>query len=128
MNQKKFVRSGSPWEDKVGYSRAVRSGNIIEVSGTTAVSGSAVVGLNDYYEQTRYIIEKIISAVVSAGGKAEDIVRTRIFICDITHWEEVAKAHTEFFPDTRPAATMVEVSRLISPELLVEIEATAVII
>ncbi|MDQ3050716.1 MAG: RidA family protein [Bacteroidota bacterium] len=119
--------SGSPWEETVGYSRVVKTGNIIEVAGTTASDHGAVIGVNDYYRQTHYILQKIEHALIEADGAMKDVTRTRIFVCDITKWEDVARAHTEFFKDIKPAATMVEVSRLIAPELLVEIEVTAVI-
>ncbi len=119
--------SESPWESIVGYSRVVKTGNIIEVAGTTATDNGEVVGLNDYYLQTKFILQKIEKSLQEAGASMNDISRTRIFVCDITRWEAVAKAHAEFFKDIKPAATMVEVSRLIAPELLVEIEVTAVI-
>ncbi len=119
--------SDSPWEDIVGYSRVVKTGNNIEVSGTTASEHGAVIGVNDYYRQTHYILQKIEHALTGAGAAMKDVTRTRIFVCDISKWEDVARAHSEFFKDIRPAATMVEVSRLIAPELLVEIEVTAMI-
>jgi enamine deaminase RidA (YjgF/YER057c/UK114 family) len=120
------ISSNSPWEDVVGYSRAVRIGNNVEVSGTTAVENGAVIGLHDYYLQTKFILIKIEKALKDAGCELKDVVRTRIYVCDISKWEEVAKAHAEFFKDIKPAATMVEVSKLIAPELLVEIEASAI--
>ena len=120
--------SGSPWEDIVGYSRAVKIGNIIEVAGTTASENGKAVFVNDYYGQTRFILEKIKKTLEQAGASMEDVVRTRIYVCDISQWESVAKAHAEFFLGIKPAATMVEVSRLIDPELLIEIEVTAVIV
>jgi len=119
--------SGSPWEDIVGYSRAVRIGNTIEVAGTTASDNGKAVFVNDYYGQTRFILEKIKKTLEQAGSSMEHVVRTRIYVCDISQWEAVAKAHAEFFLHIKPAATMVEVSRLIDPELLVEIEVTAVV-
>lgn len=118
--------SKSPWEDIVGYSRVVKTGNIIEVAGTTASEHGAVIGMHDYYRQTHFILEKIEQYLMDAGATMKDVTRTRIFVCDITKWEEVARAHSEFFMDIKPTATMVEVSRLIAPELLVEIEVTAV--
>jgi len=127
MKRQKFS-SNSPWEDIVGYSRAVRIGNIIELSGTVAVDDSnKVVGIGNAYEQTKFIISKMISYIEKAGGKKEDIVRTRMFVTDITQWEEIGKAHGEFFKDVKPVTTMVEVKSLISKEYLVEIEATAII-
>ncbi len=121
------ISSGSPWEDVVGYSRAVRIGNIVEVSGTTAVENGAVIGIHDYYTQTKFILEKIEKALNEAGCEMKDVVRTRIYVCDISKWEEVARAHAEFFKGIKPAATMVEVSKLIAPEILVEIEASAIL-
>lgn len=124
--QRQNIASGSPWEDIVGYSRAVRVGNIIEVAGTTASENGIVQGLNDYYTQTKFIFSKIEGVLKSTGSSMNDVVRTRIFVCDISQWEKVAKAHQEYFGKIKPVATMVEVSRLISPELLVEIEVTAI--
>lgn len=124
--QRQNIASDSPWEDIVGYSRAVRVGNIIEVAGTTASENGIVHGLNDYYLQTKFIFSKIEGTLKSMGSSMNDVVRTRIFVCDISQWENVAKAHQEYFGKIKPVATMVEVSRLISPELLVEIEVTAI--
>lgn len=119
--------SGSAWENVVGYSRAVRTGNIIEVAGTTASDTGKIIGNGDYYLQTKFILEKIKSVIIDAGGSLNNVTRTRIFVCDISKWEDVARAHAEFFIDIKPVTTMVEVSRLIAPDLLVEIEATAVV-
>jgi len=128
MNHRLNISSGTKWEDIVGYSRAVRVGNIIEVAGTTAVDESGqVVGPNDPYEQARFVFSKIEKALVAAGASLKDVVRTRTFVTDITCWEEVGRAHGECFRDVRPAATMVEVRALINPELLVEIEVTAIV-
>lgn len=124
---KKRISSGSPWEDIVGYSRAVRTGNIIEVAGTTAVDGETIIGKNDIYSQTVFIFKKIEKALAEAGATLNDVVRTRMFVTDITQWELVGKAHGEFFRDIKPVATMVEVSRLINDDLLIEIEVTAII-
>jgi len=122
------LSSGSKWEDIVGYSRAVRVGNIIEVAGTTAVGeNNELHGLNDPFEQTRFILEKIGKVLQKAGSSLEDVVRTRIYCADITRWEEIGRAHGEFFSAIKPVTSMVEVSKLISPELLVEIEVTAII-
>jgi enamine deaminase RidA (YjgF/YER057c/UK114 family) len=126
MKRKNFT-SHSPWEDTVGYSRAVLVGNTLEVSGTTAVKDKKIIGKGDYYIQSKYILEKISVILEEAGFSMTDVVRTRIFVCDISKWEDVGKAHAEFFKNTKPASTMVEVSRLIDPELLVEIEITAII-
>jgi enamine deaminase RidA (YjgF/YER057c/UK114 family) len=120
--------SGAKWEDIVGYSRAVRVGNIIEVTGTVAVDdNNKPVGIDDAYAQTKFIIEKIEKVLLQAGATLKDVVRTRMFVTDIFRWEEYGKAHGEFFSTIRPCTTMVEVSGLISPEYLVEIEATAII-
>jgi enamine deaminase RidA (YjgF/YER057c/UK114 family) len=122
------VSSGAPWEDTVGYCRAVRIGNVIEVAGTAAVdAGGATVGEGDAYAQTRFILEKIERALIDAGAALRDVVRTRMFVTDISQWEAVGRAHGEFFRDIKPAASMVEVSRLINPALMVEIEATAIL-
>jgi enamine deaminase RidA (YjgF/YER057c/UK114 family) len=122
------ISSGTKWEELVGYSRAVRVGNIIEVAGTTAVDKDGQVrGINEPFDQTRYIISKIEEALIEAGATLDDVVRTRIFVTDITQWEEIGRAHGQYFRDVKPAATMVEVKSLISPELLVEMEATAIV-
>jgi len=123
---RKNISSGSPWEDIVGYSRAVRVGNIIEVAGTTAMDGDTLIGRGDMYAQTVFILKKIEKALVEAGACMADVVRTRMFITDISKWEEAGKAHGEFFKNTRPVATMVEVSKLIDDGLLIEIEVTAI--
>ncbi|MBC5993769.1 RidA family protein [Pontibacter cellulosilyticus] len=121
------ISSGAVWEDIVGYSRAVRMGNTIEVAGTTATEGEEIVGKGSAYEQTKYIIRKIEKALAEAGAALDDVIRTRIFITDINQWQEVGRAHGEYFRSIKPASTMVEVSALINPELLVEIEATAIL-
>jgi len=122
------LSSGSPFEPVVGYSRAVRAGNVIEIAGTVATdeNGNAVA-VGDLYQQTRFILAKILAYVARAGGKPEDVVRTRMFVTDISKWKEIGKAHGEVFRDIRPVTTMVEVKALISSEYLVEIEATAII-
>jgi len=124
---RKKISSGSPWEDLVGYSRAVRVGNTIEVAGTTAMDGDVLVGRGDVYAQTVFIFKKIENTLEQAGAGMQDVVRTRMFITDISKWEEAGKAHAEFFKDTRPAATLVEVSKLINDDLLIEIEVTAIL-
>lgn len=120
--------SGSKWEDIVGYSRAVKIGNIIEVTGTVA-SGEdgTVVGKDDAYAQTRYIYQKIEKVLQRAGAEMKDVVRVRMFVTDISRWQEYGRAHSEFFKDIKPCNTMVEVSALIEPDYLIEIEATAII-
>lgn len=121
--------SGAKWEDIVGYSRAVRVGNIIEVTGTVATDDNGkVVGENDPYLQTKYAIQKIEKVLERAGASLNDVIRTRMFVTDISKWEEYGKAHGEFFGAIKPCTTMVEVSSLISPEYIVEIEASAIII
>ncbi len=128
MTERLNISSGAKWEEIVGYSRAVRIGNLIEVAGTTAVDeNSQTVGVGDPGEQTRYILRKIEKALHAAGVTLEDVIRTRVFVTDIARWEEVGRAHGEFFGTIKPASTMLEISKLISPELMVEIEVTAVI-
>ncbi len=119
------ISTGVMWEDKVGYSRAVKIGNIIAVSGTTAVVNGEVKGENDYYVQTKIILEKIRTALNETGAGMEDVIRTRIYVKDISNWEAVGKAHSEFFGKIRPASTMVEISALVDEKMLVEIDADA---
>jgi enamine deaminase RidA (YjgF/YER057c/UK114 family) len=127
MQHRQLISSGSPWEDVVGYSRAVRIGNVVEVAGTTAMDGDQLVGLGSVYIQTKYIFQKIEKALAEAGASLNDVVRTRMFVTDISKWEEIGKAHGEIFAAIKPASTMVEVSALIDDRLLIEIEVTAVI-
>ena len=127
MRTRKNISSGGKWEEIVGYSRAVRVGDIIEVTGTTAVIDGEIVFKGDMYGQTKCIIEKVRDILKEAGAVLEDVVRTRIFVTDISRWEEVGRAHREFFGQIRPAATMVEISKLIDPDMLVEIEFTAMV-
>lgn len=121
------ISSGAPWEDIIGYSRAVRIGNIIEVAGTTATNGDEHVAVGDSYGQTRFILQKIEKAIQEAGATLQDVVRTRIYVTDISQWESIGRAHGEFFNQIKPASTMVEIKALIHPDLLVEIEATAIL-
>src|SRR6266700_6703403 len=126
--QRQNFSSGSKWEDIVGYSRAVRVGNIIEVTGTVASGDNGMaVGRNNAYEQTRYIYQKIEKVLQQAGASMKDVVRVRMFVTDITLWEEYGRAHSEFFKQIKPCNTMVEVSALIEPDYLIEIEATAIL-
>ena len=121
------IGTDSPWEDIVGYSRVVRVGNIIEVAGTTAIDGDKLVGKGDMYEQTAFILKKIEKSLLRIGIPLSDVVRTRMFVTDISRWQEAGKAHGEFFREIKPVTTMVEVSKLINSEFLIEIEATAII-
>jgi len=123
---RKRISSGAPWEPVAGYSRAVRAGRRIAVAGTTATDASgAVLHPGDAAGQTRVVLEKIRAALREAGAGLEDVVRTRMFVTDISRWEEIARVHGEYFADIRPASTMVEVARLIEPAMLIEIEADA---
>jgi enamine deaminase RidA (YjgF/YER057c/UK114 family) len=128
MTTRRNFSTGATWEPIVGYSRAVRIGNTIEVSGTCSVDNDGQpFAVGDAHAQTRRILAIIHNAVQQLGGRMEDIIRTRIFVTDISQWEAIGKAHGEVFGVIRPATSMVEVSRLIAPEYLVEIEATAII-
>jgi len=126
MGKRINYSSGAKWEDIVGYSRAVQVGNHLEVSGTVAADDGGVVGKGDPYLQTKFILEKINSVLINAGFTLKDVVRTRMFVTDISRWEEIGKAHGEFFVSIKPVTAMVEVSALIDPDYLVEIEATAI--
>lgn len=128
MAKRQNISSGTKWEDVAGYSRAVRIGDTIHVSGTTATNDQGqVVGINNPYEQTKFIIEKIDKALGEAGATLYDVVRTRIYIINVEQWEDVARAHAECFGAIRPANTMVEVRGLIGDDYLVEMEAYAVL-
>ena len=126
MTARKNISSGAKWEDIVGYSRAVQVGNTLEISGTVATGENGVVGRGDFYLQAKFILQKITGVLEQAGFELKDVVRTRMFVTDIRHWEEVGKAHGEFFAAIKPATTMIEVSSLIDPDYLVEIEVTAI--
>ena len=128
MSDRIHISSGTKWENYVGYSRALRVGNLVEVSGTVAVDDKGkLVGRNDPYEQTRFVLTKIKNALEEAGAKIEDVVRTRIYVSDINNWEPIGRAHGEFFRKIKPASTLFQVSTLIGIDYLVEIEATAII-
>ncbi len=127
MTERINISSDAKWEDIVSYSRAVRVGNVVEVSGTTAVDGEKIIAPEDGYEQTKFILAKIVKALSEAGASVKDVVRTRMFVTDISKWEEIGRAHGEFFKNIKPASTMVEVNSLILKGLIIEIEATAII-
>ena len=125
--ERQTYTEGSPWEPIVGYARAVKIGNIIEISGTTATVNGEVVGKGDIYEQTKCILQKFEKVLEQYGATMNDVIRTRIFCTDISQWEAIGKAHGEFFSEIKPTTGMYQISKLISEELLVEIEATAIV-
>jgi len=125
-SKKQLFSSGAQWENRVGYSRAVKVGNVIEISGTTAVDGDRIIGQGNMYEQAVFIFRKIEKVLIEAGSSLKDVVRTRMYVTDISKWEEAGKAHFLFFNEIKPATSMVEVSKLINDELLIEIEVTAI--
>jgi enamine deaminase RidA (YjgF/YER057c/UK114 family) len=121
------ISSNTIYEDQIGYSRAVRVGNVIEVSGTTAIDGEEIIGKGNFYEQTKFIFGKIEKALKDADAGLKDVVRTRMFVTDISRSDDVGRAHAEFFKDIKPAASMIEVKGFIHPDLLIEIEVTAIV-
>jgi enamine deaminase RidA (YjgF/YER057c/UK114 family) len=125
MSRKNYS-SGAKWEDIVGYSRAVQVGNVLEVTGTVAADENGVVGKGDMYVQTKFALQKIEKVVLEAGFSMSDVVRTRLFVTDIARWQEAGKAHAEFFQQIKPCTTMLEVSKLIEPDYLIEIEASLI--
>jgi len=127
MSNRIKISSGAKWEDIVGYSRAVRVGNRVLVSGTTSIEDGKIVGEGDYYLQTKTILQKIEKALNEADAKIEDVVRTRMYVTDISKWEDVGRAHGEFFKGIKPVTSMIEVSAFIDPKMLVEVEAEAIL-
>jgi enamine deaminase RidA (YjgF/YER057c/UK114 family) len=127
MKHRTNISSGAIWEDEVGYSRAVKIGRVIEVSGTSAIDRDKIIAPNDPYQQTKFIIRKIERAINEAGGSLEDVIRTRIYVTNIDDWSAIGKAHGEVFRNIKPATTMVEVKSLIDPNFVVELEATAIL-
>lgn len=129
MSNRMNISSGAKWEDIVGYSRAVKIGNIVEVTGTVAVDeNNQLVGKGDAYQQAHFIIGKIEKVLQQAGASLTDVVRTRMFVTDISRWEEYGKAHGEYFSTIKPCTSMIEIKGLIEPDYLIEIEATAIIV
>ncbi len=127
MKDRTNISSGAIWEDEVGYSRAVKIGRVVEVSGTSAIDRDKIIAPNDPYQQTKFIIRKIERAINEAGGSLEDVIRTRIYVTNINDWSAIGKAHGEIFRNIKPATTMVEVKSLIDPNFVVELEATAIL-
>lgn len=127
MKNRQNYTTGSPWEDIIGYCRAVKVGNQIEISGTTATTDEDGNSLTTLFDQTKAILDKLTGVLENAGASLENVVRTRMYLTDISQWEEAAKAHALFFKDVKPTTTMVEVNKLIDPAMLIELEITAII-
>ena len=127
MKDRTNISSNAVWEEQIGYSRAVKIGRVVEVSGTSAIDRDKIIAPNDPYQQTKFIIRKIERALSEAGGSLEDVIRTRIYVTNINDWSAIGKAHGEFFRDIKPATTMIEVKSLIDPNFVVELEATAIL-
>jgi enamine deaminase RidA (YjgF/YER057c/UK114 family) len=127
MKDRTNISSSTIWEDQIGYSRAVKIGRVVEISGTSAIDRDKIIAPNDPYQQTKFIIRKIERAINEAGGSLEDVIRTRIYVTNINDWSAIGKAHGEFFRNIKPATTMVEVKSLIDPNFVVELEATAIL-
>lgn len=127
MTNRQNFTTGSPWEDIIGYCRAVKVGNTIEIAGTTMAKDADGNAITTLYGQTKAILEKLKGVLEDADASLENVVRTRMFLTDISQWEEAAKAHGEYFKDIKPVTTIVEVSKLIDPEILIEIEVTAIL-
>jgi enamine deaminase RidA (YjgF/YER057c/UK114 family) len=127
VNERRLISSGAKWEDLIGYSRAVKVANIIEISGTTAVDGEKIIGKGNVYEQAVFIFKKIEKILSECQSSLKNVTRTRMFVTDISQWEEIAKAHALFFKEIKPATSMIEVKSLIDKDLLIEIEVTAVV-
>lgn len=129
MNNYRKVVAQRPWASVVGYSRAVRRGSLVEVSGTSATTADGkVVAPNDAYVQTKYILEQVVAALAELGANPDDVIRTRVYLTDIADWQDVGRAHGEVFAGVEPACSFVEISGLMLPELVVEVEATAVVV
>ena len=127
MKNRIKISSGAKWEDIVGYSRAIKAGNRVLISGTTSIENGKIIGEGDFYLQTKIILKKIEKILNETGVKLEDVVRTRMYVTDISKWEEVGRAHGEFFKEIKPVTSMIQISSLIDPKMLVEIEAEAMI-
>ena len=127
MTHRQNISSNTVWEEKVGYSRAVRIGDTIEVAGTTALDGDRIIAPGEPYKQMCFIFEKIEQALNQAGASLNDVIRTRMYIIDLAHTDEIGRAHLKYFKDIKPASTMIQINGLVNPDLVVEVEVTAVV-